>query len=976
MSSSPNAIPDDLAHLVQADPNRKKPQRVITPRTRILLIIVLGLFSLLTANGLYLSGVTFAEWLTQQTYQNYFYQFMFLGHLVLGLLLVLPVIIFGFYHWKAAHNRRNRRAVKVGYALLAIAIAVLITGLLLMRIGSFDLKQPVARRIIYWAHVITPLAAAWMYWIHRLVGTSIKWYIGRRIAISTAVIVGAMIVLQMQDPRQWNQAAPKEGDKYFQPSLARTSTGNFIPEKALMNDEYCLKCHEDAYKGWFHSAHHFGSFNNPAYLYAVRETREVSKKRDGTVQAARWCAGCHDPVPFFTGAFDDPNYDDVNHSTSQAGISCMSCHAITHVGSTKGNAHYVIEETMQYPFTYSTNPWLQKINEILVKSKPSFHKQSMLKPFHKTAEFCSTCHKVHLPKELTAYKEFLRGQNHYDSYLLSGVSGHGAQSFYYPEKATDNCAKCHMPLVESKDFGAAKNDDTSRLTIHDHFFPGANTALPHWRGDTEYVERAKELLKGVTRIDIFGVREGGTIQGDLVAPLRPQVPTLKAGNHYLIETVVRTLKMGHHLTQGTVDSNELWIEVMVKSGDRVIGYSGGLDEKDDVDSWSHFLNVFMLDRYGNRISRRNAQDIFTPLYNHQIPPGAGQVAHYGIQIPEDVSAPIEIVAKLNYRKFDRGYIDFMNSAYKKGDNDFTGRETNKNTLPITVMCEDRVVLPVQLASGEVVQPKDPQPTEDKLPPTWQRWNDYGIGLLLTGKAQTRQALTAFEAVEKLNKPDGPINAARVLLLEGDLDGATAAIQRASAMETKPNPWTIAWLSGEVARQQGQLLEAEKNFREVLAAKIPERGFDFSFDFRIRNQLGQTLLDLAEQAEGRNEMDQSKAYLEQARDEFLQSLKVDTEDVTAHAALASIYQRLGDQEKSDFHGAAHLRYKPDDNAIDVAIPAARAQYPAANHAAEALVIYWLQRENAPRLPAEEARPPLQTPKVAAEPPPSISSIIGQ
>ena len=124
------------------------------------------------------------------------------------------------------------------------------------------------------------------------------------------------------------------------------------------------------------------------------------------------------------------------------------------------------------------------------------------------------------------------------------------------------------------------------------------------------------------------------------------------------------------------------------------------------------------------------------------------------------------------------------------------------------------------------------------------------------------------------------------------------------------------------------------------------------------------------------MDQSKAYLEQARDEFLQSLKVDTEDVTAHAALASIYQRLGDQEKSDFHGAAHLRYKPDDNAIDVAIPAARAQYPAANHAAEALVIYWLQRENAPRLPAEEARPPLQTPKVAAEPPPSISSIIGQ
>jgi hypothetical protein len=39
---------------------------------------------------------------------------------------------------------------------------------------------------------------------------------------------------------------------------------------------------------------------------------------------------------------------------------------------------------------------------------------------------------------------------------------------------------------------------------------------------------------------------------------------------------------------------------------------------------------------------------------------------------------------------------------------------------------------------------------------------------------------------------------------------------------------------------------------------------------------------------------------------------------------------------------HTRYKPDDNAAEVAIPAARRRYPAANHAAEALVIYDMQR----------------------------------
>ena len=79
---------------------------------------------------------------------------------------------------------------------------------------------------------------------------------------------------------------------------------------------------------------------------------------------------------------------------------------------------------------------------------------------HRTAEFCSTCHKVHIPGALNDYKEFLRGQNHYDSFILSGVSGRGARSFYYPPKAEARCAGCHMPLRPSRDFGAQAFDDS------------------------------------------------------------------------------------------------------------------------------------------------------------------------------------------------------------------------------------------------------------------------------------------------------------------------------------------------------------------------------------------------------------------------------------------------------------------------------------------------------------------------------------
>jgi len=76
------------------------------------------------------------------------------------------------------------------------------------------------------------------------------------------------------------------------------------------------------------------------------------------------------------------------------------------------------------------NAVLQYINQQLVKAKPEFHKKTFSEAISCAARsFCSTCHKVSLPGELTKYKDFLRGQNHYDTYLLSGVSGHGGAEF-------------------------------------------------------------------------------------------------------------------------------------------------------------------------------------------------------------------------------------------------------------------------------------------------------------------------------------------------------------------------------------------------------------------------------------------------------------------------------------------------------------------------------------------------------------------
>ncbi len=924
---------------------RKKYVRAVGPRLRKLLFLIFVLVALLFANSGYLSIVTFLEWFRDQTYQDFFYQYMFLAHLVLGLLLILPLVIFGFVHIWNTKDRRNRRAIKIGYALFAASLIVLVTGILLVRIGGFDLKQPLARNTVYWLHVLCPLGAVWLYWLHRLAGPRIKWRIGMSFAGVAVAAIGVMVVLQMQDPRQWNAVGPESGVQYFEPSLARTATGNFIPAEAMMNDDYCLKCHADIHKDWQDSVHHFSSFNNEPYLASVSSTREMSLERDGTVQASRWCAGCHDPVPFFSGAFDDPEFDMLQHATAKAGITCTVCHAITNVNSVRGNADYTIEEPLHYPFATSENAALQWINNQLVKAKPSFHKKTFLKPFHKTAEFCSTCHKVHLPKALNGYKEFLRGQNHYDPYLFSGVSGHGARSFYYPPKAIDNCNACHMPLVASDDFGAKHFDGAAELSVHDHLFPSANTGIAWLRDRDDIIAIHQEYLQDIVRVDIFGVRVGGEIDGKLIAPLRPEVPTLQAGEKYLLETVVRTLKLGHLFTQGTVDSNEVWLEVKVTSGDRVIGQSGTIDENNgnEVDPWSHFINVFMLDKDGNRISRRNPEDIFTPLYNHQIPPGAGQTVHFELQVPEGVTEPIKVELKLQYRKFDTEYMDFVAKQNEKLGQTIRGYEAGRdyvNNLPITTMAVDTIEFPVEGVDQAVENPS-------RDIPEWQRWNDYGIGLLLKGKAELRQAGEAFTQVEELGRYDGPLNLARVLNTEGRLDEAVDALQRAAKYsDTEGFPrWTWAWLSGSINAQQGRLEEAVQNLRSVLedhTAEMQKRGFDFSIDIEVINLLGRTLFDLGNVRERQQRPEESTQYFREAVAQFEKTLTIDPEDVSAHHNLQLLFEKLGERDRAETQRELHSRYKPDDNAAGRAIRLAREKYPAANHAAEAVVKYSLHR----------------------------------
>ena len=896
---------------------QRKSKLAVGPKLKIVLALVFFLFALLVINSLYLSIISFAEWLTNKSLQDRTYLYMFLIHLVLGLILVIPFIVYGLIHMGNTRHRRNKRAIKAGYALFMFSVLLLVSGLLLTRgVPLIEVKNMQFRQITYWLHVILPFVVIWIFVMHRLAGHRLSWRPAKITATATVLALIVMAWLQ-QETFSPQSLEHDEVNPLFAPSFAHTSTNLHIAAKDLDNNGYCKNCHQDVHEGWMNSVHKVSSFNNQSYSFAVNNTREFLKKRDGNHVAAKLCAVCHDPVIMFSGEFDK-DQDFTNTEIGQAGITCTACHAISHINSVKGNGAYTLTIPEQYPFTRSELPFLQWLNQTLVKAKPDFHKTSYLKPLHKTAEFCSVCHKVALPKALNHYK-WLRGQDHYDSFFLSGVSGHAVASFYYPDRAKEKCADCHMPMQNSDDFGAITESFTGESQVHSHYFEAANSGI-------RYLNKLKPdpinaMLAGSLSIDIFGIKQDGELTGDLIAPLNNDNIELQAGKNYLIESVIRTVKLGHAFTQGTADSNQVWVEFNVYHEGELIAMSGGIDEQGNVDDWSYFINAYVLDKNGNRIDKRNGEDIFTALYNHGIPPGAASVVHYALELPEGMTGEIVLETQILYRKFDSTYYRF-----------FTEDSNKFNDLPIVTLAQDRQNITIKTDASS------------KLPviSDWKRWNDYGIGLLRSGAF--RQAEKAFTKVAELGRAEGWINLTRTYLQQGRIENAQDALTQAVNNKEFRYTWQLAYFAAVIDLQNGFIEKAIDNFSRVYNTEFENAQlahFDFSKDYKFVTLYAQTVFQKSKMLTASEQL----SYQQKSLKLYNEVLELNPEWADAHFGLFQLYAAMGGEEnllKARQHKSLHQKYKIDDNVHDTVIAKARATNKAADHAAEAIAIYQLDR----------------------------------
>ena len=215
-------------------------------------------------------------------------------------------------------------------------------------------------------------------------------------------------------------------------------------------------------------------------------------------------------------------------------------------------------------------------------------------------------------------------------------------------------------------------------------------------------------------------------------------------------------------------------------------------------AWRAFLSVVSAGRA--RQSHRQAQcvAIESLLYVRLIPPGAADVAHYRVRIPKDANGPITFTARLQYgssrtptrssRTRDSRVLDNRRApsvrrstiACSRSSRPIFGQRLRPDQGSHSRSADHHLATAkTTLQVGDGSKPTVWRPLVEKQ--SRERWNDWGIGLLLQGDLKGAEA---FKQVTKAEPgyADGWLNVARALIQEGETDAAKPYIREALARD--------------------------------------------------------------------------------------------------------------------------------------------------------------------------------------------------
>ncbi|MBL8716837.1 MAG: hypothetical protein JNL79_12620 [Myxococcales bacterium] len=643
----------------------------------------------------------------------------------------------------------------------------------------------------------------------------------------------------------------------FAPAFVRLETSEKVDVGTLGDPVQCAGCHADVVAQWDPSAHHNSSFSNRFYASAV----DLTRKHRGN-KTSRWCGGCHDPSLMFDGATAttvDPliDKDDAPKSPRAGdGLGCLVCHSIAE-GARVGGGGYLLKYTGAFKEPDPKDPKAVAAHKAAMKTKTT-----------ESPELCASCHKVSLHADVNG-KRWLRGQNDFDGWEQGPFAFGGKKTagfLYAPEVEAKRCQDCHMPHEAAPKGDLSAKPVGGEKKVRSHRFLAANTALPTFAGDKETVLRQQAFLKDVVRVDVVAVRRGPSYQ-------RVEDAKIVPGESIAVDVVIENTKVGHKFPTGTVDSNEIWLELEVRDAKgQLLGKSGALDKDGVLGSEAHRFGVLQLDNDGKPALFRDAHRFAAAGWDTTIPPQDSRVVRYALPVPLDVAQPLSVRARVLYRKFSPV---FTKSACV---NEFASAPPMKSCpeLPITEVSADTVVLGAPTVAGK--------------PDAFRRHLAYGRGLLNALQEDVGDAQGPLAKAVELapHKAHGFIDLARMYVRQGRTLDADAMLDAAQKLD--PETPVIPFLRGVARYEVYKLADAVEPLR---------LGFLRSPHVVHGAELLGEALELKGDDLG-------------ALGVIQQALHVDPESAQLQHLQALAYDRLGMKEDAELARAAYLKYRRDDD----------------------------------------------------------------
>ena len=654
----------------------------------------------------------------------------------------------------------------------------------------------------------------------------------------------------------------KFGTNPFSPGNANTTTGTFIPGEMFVPSKRCGTCHTDAHAQWRQSAHG-NAFREPFYQ---KNVKDLQTQRG--IEFTRHCESCHNPAALFTGALTKNSK--VKRPFDDDGVSCIACHSIQTVNG-RGIGGYVLAEPALLVKEDGARLLAGVTDQQILDDIPS-HRRAMMRPLLKQPEFCGSCHKSQVPRELNDYK-FLRAFMVADELQQSSFSKESPHPFYVRDKET--CNSCHMKREPAPLFDVS----AKKGTLVSHRWAAANTAIPAFYKWPEQLEAVTNFLEndGVG-IDIFAIRRkatGGKSE-EFIAPLNRKNFTINGGDRLTADVVITNKNIGHSFPPELRDFYEAYVEFIVSNDEgKAIYWSGFLKPDGHLDENAHNYKTYLVKTDGTYNDKHHIWRTRIVAQNNQINSGRSDLARYQFQVPADLKGSLRLTARVRYRRFTRVFSDYV-----------LGRSVD---YPIVTMAATEYLMRTGDNRGAA-----PNPNDKTAIPDWRRWNNYGIALF--DQRQYPLAIEAFTqaaALDEKYRPMALVNQAMGHLELEQYDAAAALLD--AVVKANPANARALFQQARIFIKRGQLDQAESNLRQVLAA--------FPRDRISLQQLG--------------ELYKIKRDYQGAVETFGKILEIDPEDLGAHYNLMLVYRKLGRNDDAKREAKIFADLKDDPAALSLA-----------------------------------------------------------